>query len=1263
MGIVYRAVDKWNGSPCAVKLLTVPTNARRFLREAQILARLTHPAIVRYIGHGVSPEGELFLAMEWVDGSDLERRLEQGALSLDEALEVGQRVTEALQAVHSAGVVHRDLKPSNILLPQGKLELAKLGDFGVAHLADARHTGTKLTSTGTIVGTPGYLSPEQLRGANIDGRADLFSLGCVLFECLSGRPAFYADSLLALFAKIAIDPSPRIRELRPSLPAELEELILALLEKHPDARPASAEVVLAAFTAVRAAASSAEVGQERPPLVGTQERRLVPIVVCPSPSRTLELPSAPALQRAELERLAQSAGMRLEVLADESIIAVPELEGESSVEQALRAARLSKMLSETLASRPVAIVSGRMVVASGLSVAEVAESALELCAEAGAGSVVLDEGSAALLEARFHVKREGSGIELATEKLEEHAPRRLLGRATPFVGRQREFSLLLSTLEACVDESYARAMLVSGLPGIGKSRLLSELLLEAESRFEGALRVLVARGDPALAGQPYSLLRNALRRSAGIRADDKLEDRSAKLTALVERDGPAPPGLRAFLGELLGLDLPDDGEPELRAARRDPPMLGLRVREAFVRWVERAAGRHGLLIALDDLHWADAPSVQLIDAALGAGAERPLFVLALGRPEVREAYPRLFDTRDVAELKLGRLSKRASEELIRAVLGEGASAALVAAIVERAEGNAFFLEELVRAGASGGLSGLPDTVLGVMESRLADLEGDARLVLRAASVFGEACWADGVASVLGKESAIADVRGWLATLTAREILVENPLSRFLAQREYAFRHALLRDASYATFVDADRQAAHRRAASWLEAHGEDAAVVLASHWERARDGERAVAAYVRALEQALRSNDLGSVVQLAERAEQCGASGAALGRVRLLESDAYTWMGTPDQALAAARQALELLPPQSPQAYTALAAAVEAAVLLGQPEPVDALVSTLLSASGVALSSADARVAALARVASALVLLGDAARARQLLNEAEQLAREHGAVDNMTSAHLAHARAACAVAERDLELAAKAFVEAADAFEAGGALRPASGARTNVAAVYLEMGAAELALRAIDAALVAAERSGARYSLGLAQLNRGIALTRLGRVDEAVATLGEARAEMERQGDRRLLASAACAMAEALLSAGLFAEAEAEARRAVAAAEGLPSSRAAALATLAFVELERGALQAALDSAREAERERHTTTMEERSALLDLVLAETELALGEKHSAQERAARVAAELLGRAAQIGASELRAAFLEAVPEHRRLLALSERLQSER
>ena len=257
MGVVYRALDKWNGAPCAVKVLTPRADPRRFFREVRVLSGLTHPAIVRYVGHGVSPRGELFLVMEWVDGIDLAGRLRERTLSIGETLELGARIADALATVHAEGIVHRDLKPSNILLPEGRCEVAKLGDFGVS-LVTGGERGVKttaskgtLTRSGAFVGTPGYLAPEQLRGAEIDGRADLFSLGCVLYECLSGRPAFYAESILALAVKIATDPTPSLREHRAEVPMELERLVLGLLEKQAAARPVSASVVHTALRSLQ----------------------------------------------------------------------------------------------------------------------------------------------------------------------------------------------------------------------------------------------------------------------------------------------------------------------------------------------------------------------------------------------------------------------------------------------------------------------------------------------------------------------------------------------------------------------------------------------------------------------------------------------------------------------------------------------------------------------------------------------------------------------------------------------------------------------------------------------------------------------------------------------------------------------------------------------------------------------------------------------------------------------------------------------------
>jgi serine/threonine protein kinase len=181
MGTVYRALDRLSGAPVALKL---PNAAHaRALAEADALAALDHPAIVRLVAHGFTDDGNPFLAMEWLEGEDLAARLERSPLGAADAL-LGARVAGALAAAHAAGMVHRDLKPSNLFLVGGEVAAAKLVDFGIAR---APRAGTRLTATGMLIGTPGYMAPEQARGDREIGPAtDLFALGAVLFECLAG---------------------------------------------------------------------------------------------------------------------------------------------------------------------------------------------------------------------------------------------------------------------------------------------------------------------------------------------------------------------------------------------------------------------------------------------------------------------------------------------------------------------------------------------------------------------------------------------------------------------------------------------------------------------------------------------------------------------------------------------------------------------------------------------------------------------------------------------------------------------------------------------------------------------------------------------------------------------------------------------------------------------------------------------------------------------------------------------------------------------
>jgi len=232
-----------------------------------------------------------------------------------------------------------------------------------------------------------------------------------------------------------------------------------------------------------------------------------------------------------------------------------------------------------------------------------------------------------------------------------------------------------------------------------------------------------------------------------------------------------------------------------------------------------------------------------------------------GAPEVFEIFPRLWAERqNVQEFRLKELGRKAGERLVRQVLGDSVGTETMERLVKRADGNTFYLEELIRAAAEGKTHALPETVLAMVESRLARLAIEARRVLRAASVFGEVCWEGGVTVLLGGAMGATMVDEWLTKLVAQEVLAERPDSRFPGKREFTFRHSLLREGVYATLTEEDQRLGHRLAGEWLEHHGEGDPMVLAGHFEKGGEGARAASFYLLASKQAFHVLDLDATM-------------------------------------------------------------------------------------------------------------------------------------------------------------------------------------------------------------------------------------------------------------------------------------------------------------------------------------------------------------------------------------------------------------------
>ena len=246
MGQVFLAEDMSLRRKVALKFLSPAMQQdakarRRFLHEARSVAALDHPYICHINEVGES-EGRDFIVMEYVEGRSLKEMLEHGPLTLEQVLPIAIEIAEALEAAHAKGIVHRDIKPANVMLTA--TGHAKVMDFGLAKqlvtTATAAETVTALTSIGSTVGTLSYMSPEQLRGRPLDPRSDLFSLGLVMYEMVTGRPAFSGETSAVIAAAILQSTPALPRHIRDDVPARLEDLILKMLEKDPGHRTQTA---------------------------------------------------------------------------------------------------------------------------------------------------------------------------------------------------------------------------------------------------------------------------------------------------------------------------------------------------------------------------------------------------------------------------------------------------------------------------------------------------------------------------------------------------------------------------------------------------------------------------------------------------------------------------------------------------------------------------------------------------------------------------------------------------------------------------------------------------------------------------------------------------------------------------------------------------------------------------------------------------------------------------------------------------------------
>lgn len=950
MSIVYRAYHPGTERHVAVKVITKMISSdtdavQRFQREARLIARLEHPHIlpVYDFDSGHNPP---YLVMRFLHGGTLQELQRHGQLSLEETGILISQVCDALYYAHRQGIIHRDIKPSNILI--SREGHAFVADFGVARMVGDQ-IDKQITSTGVMVGTPDYMSPEQAYGrADVSHYADIYSLGVVLFELLTGRLPFVSDSVMGVVLKHMQEPAPSATAINPALPADIDFVLSRALSKEPTERYATAiafsEAVMKALNVTGSqrsarlvqaaqqfadkdgsAASSTHTPSQTPT---AQYKNLTVMNV--NAAEYLEILEAWQGDYAEktavfwqnVEQIVNAHGGAKLLETQNTLLAFwgADMMREDDVERALQSALAIQVMLRQQAV-DIEIINGRFL---PLNITLHTDLALLNTTQKTNQHTV----TGALISVANRLVRQAQGTILITHNAYNHVrgafdverdePLKIYRRgaahtlpvyrvlaakalafavqirgvediSTPLIARNSELGQLQKAFLDVVEGDGARFITIVAEAGLGKSRLLKEFVSWVDLHPQ-RVRLLPGRATPDMQDRPYALLRQIISFRFDIHDNDTPAIVRQKLEEGIQQQIGTNNRIAHFLGYLVGFDMA--GSPHVAGLLTDPQQLSAQARQLFQEWITKLCAIDPTLIELEDVHYADKVSLDLLTSVMNQSKQLPLLIVYLARPELYVQRPAWGSgLRAHTQLKLRPLSKRESCYLIEALLEkvDDIPQKLHDLLTEHAEGNPYYLEEMIRMLIDERIIvkdndrtwrieetrlerwQIPATLTWLIQARLDTLLYPERVVLQRAAVIGRVFYDTALISLnANDETDIDDLRGILKLLTTHGFIYAREITTFMGSDEYVFANTMMRDVLLHTLLPQQKRTYNLAAANWLIEIGADRAEehdnVIATYYQEAGNLEEAASYWQRAGDRALRVSAFEGAKNLFEQA-------------------------------------------------------------------------------------------------------------------------------------------------------------------------------------------------------------------------------------------------------------------------------------------------------------------------------------------------------------------------------------------------------------